>query len=378
MALEKEKIAEKKKAQEDVNKDIKMKMTAQASAPSAAGGDGVSLEMTRPCRRLYVGNLPSAGELPAGMALNEHVLSQFFTECCRGLGIKTKNPVMSSWLNSDCTFGFVEFRAIQDCTLSLSLFQGLQLGGRTLKFGRPVDYKPPPLHLANYVVPLIGNQGEEKEVVVEEGTPAAMLAKIQRQQSTNLTAAATGLITGKTIMGSEEKETSKILLIENLVTKEYFLDEAAFEDVVDDIRVECYNLSLGTLEDVLVPTPNGETGDKGIGRVFLSFESEAGAARVLVKVNNRQFDGRKVKAQYFPVAHWENRELDAVLGGGEENGEAEETAEKEEIIAADGTASEKPAEESTTTNGAPEPQPPTEPGTPGPGSNSVPDLPPGI
>merc|ERR1719510_1034219 len=116
-------------------------------------------------------------------------------------------------------------------------------------------------------------------------------------------AAANGLISGK----KKEPENSKIIVIDKLMKKEYFVDEEQYDDVVDDIRVECYNLSLGTLEDVLVPTPNGETGDKGIGRVFLSFESEAGAARVLVKVNNRQFDKRKVKAQYFPQTHWENR-----------------------------------------------------------------------
>merc|ERR1719273_2361388 len=114
------------------------------------------------------------------MGITEMVLTQFFTECSRGLGITTKSPVISSWLNTDQTFGFVEMRSVQDTTLALSLFQGLQLGGRQLKFGRPVDYKLPPNNLLNYCIPIPGEKGTNRPVKCTEGSPAEKLAKLQR------------------------------------------------------------------------------------------------------------------------------------------------------------------------------------------------------
>ena len=56
-------------------------------------------QITRPARRLYVGNLPII------LGLSEQILFDFFTHCCTGKGITTKNPVVSVWLSNDKTFG---------------------------------------------------------------------------------------------------------------------------------------------------------------------------------------------------------------------------------------------------------------------------------
>lgn len=267
--------------------------------------------------------------------MTEMVLTQFFTECSRGLGITTKSPVISSWLNTDQTFGFVEMRSVQDTTLALSLFQGLQLGGRQLKFGRPVDYKVPAQHLQHYVIPIPGEDTDGKNpCTVADGTPAAMLAKLQRAH-VNMDSVEDGVLSGdaplgavsesakrtanalvsKKATGEKDKNMSKILVLENLMRKSYYFDDAEFDDVVDDIRVECYNLSLGSLEEVVVPRPGGETGDKGILRVFLVFDSLDGANRVRAKVTEREFDSERVDAWFFPTKHWEARELDALKDG---------------------------------------------------------------
>jgi len=286
-------------------------------------------EITRPARRLYIGNLPP------NMGITEMVLTQFFTECSRGLGITTKSPVISSWLNPDQTFGFVEMRSVQDTTLALSLFQGLQLGGRQLKFGRPVDYKVPAQHLQNYVIPIPGEDTEGKNpCTVADGTPAAMLAKLQRAH-VNMDSVEDGILSkdaplgavseaakrtakalvAKKTTGEHDKNMSKILVLENLMRKSYYFDDSEFDDVVDDIRVECYNLSLGSLEEVVVPRPGGETGDKGILRVFLVFDSLDGANRVKAKVTDREFENQRVDAWFFPTKYWESRELDALKDG---------------------------------------------------------------
>jgi len=104
-------------------------------------------QATRQCRRLYVGNLP------VGIGLNEKVLLEFFNTNVTSLGVKTPNPVLSVWLQTEGTFCFVEFRSVADTTNCMSLLQGITLGGRQLRVGRPAgDYKPPPPGLENYVV----------------------------------------------------------------------------------------------------------------------------------------------------------------------------------------------------------------------------------
>jgi len=304
-----------------LNKQIMQQMTKK--------GPLVLPEVTRPARRLYIGNLPP------GMGITEMVLTQFFTECSRGLGITTKSPVISSWLNPDQTFGFVEMRSVQDTTLALSLFQGLQLGGKQLKFGRPVDYKVPPQHLQHYAIPIPGEDTDGKNpCTVADGTPAAMLAKLQRAH-VNMDSVEDGILSkdaplgavsesakrtakalvAKKATGEEDKNMSKILVLENLMRKRYYFDDNEFDDVVDDIRVECYNLSLGSLEEVVVPRPGGETGDKGILRVFLVFDSLDGANRVRAKVTDREFENQRVDAWFLPTKHWEARELDAHKDG---------------------------------------------------------------
>ena len=99
--------------------------------------------------------------------------------------------IVSKWKILICIlyvrFEFIEFRSVQDATLGLTLLDGLTLGGKKLRFGRPVDYKLPEKHLLCYCI------GEEepinlkKEIPytmpnVEEGTPAYHLGKALMQK----------------------------------------------------------------------------------------------------------------------------------------------------------------------------------------------------
>ena len=93
-----------------------------------------------------------AGNLPVGIGLTEQAVQDLFTTTLVALGIATPQPVLSVWLSSEHQFSFVEMRSVQDTNIALTLLQGIQLGGRTLRVGRPADYKPAPAHLANFVV----------------------------------------------------------------------------------------------------------------------------------------------------------------------------------------------------------------------------------
>jgi len=310
---------------------------------------GIHPQITRPARRLYVGNLP------VGMGLNEQILCEFFSQCCKGLGIGTPNPVLSVWLNSEQTFGFIEFRSVQDTNLALQLFEGLQLGGRQLRFGRPVDYKEPPENLKNYVV---GGEHEtncDPAKHIEQGSPAAMLLMQQQQQQQQqhllksvVNGGGTQDASKKTLdlailakqramleamiangqsnknvnnaagegeneedvemdakekAEEEEKESSVLLLMDMIGEEDIRLDEE-YEDIKDDIQCECEN--FGELLEVVIP----KIGEKGCGRVFVRYASAAHAKKCKSKVDGRKFGDRTVKCIYFDETRFAEKQYD--------------------------------------------------------------------
>ena len=243
----------------------------------------------RPARRLYVGNLPVC------MGLTEQILLQFFSQCCKGLGINTVNPVLSVWLNAEQTFGFIEFRSVQDTDLSLQLFEGLNLGGRQLRFGRPVDYVEPPESAKNYVVG--GNDGSND---IEQGSPAQMLLinGMKTKQSLN--------VNSFLLKEANEERQSNVLLLMDMLNDMLSAmgDDDEYEDIVDDIECECE--SYGNLNNIIVPRQN----EKGFGRVFLEFETAKGAKKCRSKVDGRKFGDNTVRCVYFKRALFDEKQYD--------------------------------------------------------------------
>eukprot|EP01083_Nonionella_stella_P116897 347740_1 len=267
---------------------------------------GINPQITRPARRLYVGNLP------VGMGLTEQILTEFFSQCCKGLGIGTHNPVLSVWLNSEQTFGFIEFRSVQDTNLALQLFDSLQLGGRQLRFGRPVDYKEPPDNLKNYIVGENGENGttntDSNARNIEKGSPAAMLLMQQQQQQTDILngqeqekAKQSLELADKQTTMTDEKE-SNVLLLMNMLNEEDIGNDEEYEDIKDDIECECEN--YGNLVEVAIP----RIGEIGCGRVFLKYENIAQAKKCKSKVDGRQFSDNTVQCVYFKEELFNNKQ----------------------------------------------------------------------
>merc|ERR1712060_854062 len=65
-------------------------------------------EITKSARMLYVGNLPRK------FGLYEKKFSEFLTQACDVVGIKTEDPIISVWMSRDKTYCFAEFRSVQD------------------------------------------------------------------------------------------------------------------------------------------------------------------------------------------------------------------------------------------------------------------------
>ena len=98
---------------------------------------GVTPQILRQAKRLYVGNIPP-GTL-------EDALRSFFTLELRKADseITSDSPVQSIQINNDKLFAFVEFHSTADTTRAVAM-DGANFDGHSLKIRRPKDYQPLP------------------------------------------------------------------------------------------------------------------------------------------------------------------------------------------------------------------------------------------
>lgn len=105
-------------------------VTPQQTAQQAA-------QINRQARRLYVGNIPTG--------VSDQDLVEFFNEAMIKANVVQSDhrPVLSSQLNPDKSFSFIEFSTIDEATSGMAL-DGITMNGISLKVRRPKDYVSPP------------------------------------------------------------------------------------------------------------------------------------------------------------------------------------------------------------------------------------------
>jgi splicing factor U2AF subunit len=98
-------------------------------------------QINRQARRLYVGNIPPG--------VSDQDLVEFFNEAMIKASVVQPDhrPVVSSQLNPDKSFSFIEFSTIDEATSGMAL-DGITMNGISLKVRRPKDYVSPPTALA--------------------------------------------------------------------------------------------------------------------------------------------------------------------------------------------------------------------------------------
>lgn len=318
---------------------------------------------TKMARRLYIGNLP------VHMSPTEAQLTCFFTVASKVVGIKTPHPVVSCWLSTEGTFCFCEFRSVADANNCHNLFQGVVMGGRPLRIGRPSDWKPLPPSMQSFVLPLTTAVTEEdmKELpkdmaglVLAAGAGGPLVAssnldKLSAPKTTLLPTSMANLGGGMAatmagnILGSlaptlglggpdiapssnepvvlhRSLVPSSVLLLLNMVseTGEELLDEDEFQDMILDVREECEQ--CGTVTQVVIPRPVPEGKDAaalnegvnktegdigpygiGVGRIFVRFADPMGATKAISALNGRMFNEQEVRAMYYMVEAFEQK-----------------------------------------------------------------------
>lgn len=96
-----------------------------------------------------------------------------------------------------------------------------------------------------------------------------------------------------------EMDPTEIIQLLNMVTREDLVDDAEYEDIVEDVREQCQE--YGTVVGISIPRPSTEETEEapGVGKIFVEYSASTEATAALKALAGRQFMGRTVVATYI-------------------------------------------------------------------------------
>ncbi|XP_021992610.1 splicing factor U2af large subunit B isoform X1 [Helianthus annuus] len=92
---------------------------------------------------------------------------------------------------------------------------------------------------------------------------------------------------------------TKVLSLTQVVTEEELVNDEDYEDIMEDMKIECGK--FGSLVNVVIPrpNPNGEP-VAGVGKVFLEYADTESSTKARAGLNGRKFGGNQVVASFYP------------------------------------------------------------------------------
>ncbi|KAL3103378.1 hypothetical protein niasHS_002564 [Heterodera schachtii] len=328
--------------------------TLQSSVPV------VGPSVTCQARRLYVGNIPFGS--------NEDAMLDFFNQQMHlcGLAQAPGNPVIACQINLDKNFAFIEFRSIDETTAGMA-FDGINFMGQQLKIRRPRDYVAPttnyellgrmpvsnivvdspfklyigglPNHLnSEQVKELLSAFGQLKAFNLVMDTTTGMSKgyafceyldqSLTDQAVVGLNGMQLGdsrLLVQLAAAGARQSVThpstavqiagidlsrgagppTEVLCLMNMVTEEELQQDEVYEDITEDIRVECNK--FGNVVSMEIPRPGYD--ERGVGKVFVEFQSKEECQKAQAALTGRKFDSRVVVTSYFDPDLYHRRQF---------------------------------------------------------------------
>lgn len=148
-----------------------------------------------------------------------------------------------------------------------------------LKIGRPAEYAPVPVHLANFVAP------------IPIGMPVISPGDVF---SNSMIDPVSSMAFPSTLNIPIPLSATRCLVLENMLTPEDILNEEEYEDILLDIEEECSQ--FGKVLKVAVPK---DPQDKGFGKAYVLFDDIEGCKTAKSKLHGRLFNMRQVSGKFY-------------------------------------------------------------------------------
>ncbi|XP_045592873.2 splicing factor U2AF 50 kDa subunit isoform X1 [Procambarus clarkii] len=100
---------------------------------------------------------------------------------------------------------------------------------------------------------------------------------------------------------------TEVLCLMNMVMPDELKDEEEYEDILEDIRVECSR--YGIVRSVEIPRPVEEVDVPGVGKIFVEFNSVLDCQKAQQNLTGRKFANRVVVTSYFDPDRYHRRDF---------------------------------------------------------------------
>ena len=104
-----------------------------------------------------------------------------------------------------------------------------------------------------------------------------------------------------------EHPASRVVSLTEMLDVEELRDDVEYGEIMEDMREECGK--FGRIESIVIPRPGDADGVAvpGLGKVFVRYEDDAGAAAARNALHGRKFGGNVVKADFIDEAVFASR-----------------------------------------------------------------------
>ncbi|XP_017018799.1 splicing factor U2AF 50 kDa subunit [Drosophila kikkawai] len=226
-------------------------------AVTSLSSSNISSSVPDSPNKIYIGGLPSCLEEPQ---IKELLLS--FGHL-RGF-----NLIKDSVTNLSKGYAFFEYIDTSVTDQAIAGLNGMQLGERKLVVQRSIASGK---IVANAPVPVLQVPGLNASFLTT-GTP------------------------------------TEVLCLLNMVLPEELLDDEEYQDIRNDIQLEC--AKYGEVRSLKIPRPVGKShSPQGCGKVYVQFECVADCEKALKALTGRKFSGRIVMTAYYDPEKYQADQL---------------------------------------------------------------------
>ena len=104
------------------------------------------------------------------------------------------------------------------------------------------------------------------------------------------------------------KIPSRVVMFINAVSPEDLLDDADYEEIIDDFRQKCS--VYGTVLNVEIPRPNIEEGTytEDVGKIFIKFSTLKTAKIARYNISGLKYNNRMIVGSFYPETYFDIRE----------------------------------------------------------------------
>jgi len=276
-------------------------------------------KITKPARRIYVGNLPMGPSYTEAFFLNF-----FIREINKKQGDQKYRGVVSFWVAPEKSFGFCEFASVTDADRASVELNGLMIGGKQIRCKRPSDYEPVPAYLKDYYVggpdpymPPGFDISKYKHIIgIKTRTPTELMKKVEVKEMP--IPGRGSLRTQLKMLNSNVKkteirrtrphETSRGLRLKNMISGPQLLAPLiAYKEKLRAIRN--YISQFGEIEALFVPRPGELATDAGVGNVYVLYAEIDDSENAKEKMEKNGFLGQTLEVDYFEETKFATMQL---------------------------------------------------------------------